>query len=390
MRRRVMFLSSLGQLGLSFSAQKLQAIVLGDHSNPTVPPVLIHVAQLMGCVLWRYKNESNKYSASEALQLHHVSQAMLQTREPWTLVEVHIVLAVYQFTQHQLYDARDYVEKAVHVVQQHNLHFPLVEPTDEVEEQLCALSQLLALDKTTSAVLNVPTLLDMEYEQRFATIPFFYPSISRNNLAILRARSALIMHQTRKLSAKYTAIFCSDRGLCDDYWALLHEATDHIANLHPLIMRASFQHDDEYCIGLKICLIIALTASAELYRIAPKSHSDSRQKCLDVLQEIMGMYRISDDTFFIIMEPILGICWMILANVVLEEERYALTKAASLYWSVVRGEIIGCVYRVVVLFPYMAPSIYMMKDIVQKSSKGITDERGRISGSAQVAEVYSS
>ena len=154
---------------------------------------------------------------------------------------------------------------------------------------------------------------------------YLFPSISKNNLVILRARSVSLLQRTRALSAQWTDLalnignppyWSSESGPQDqwfgDYWSLLEEVSEHLANLTPSMLKATFFRHREHGLALKLCTIISLTAAAELHRLLSSQHVESRLKCLDKVFEIVGITRSLKDDDYIFLDPILGVSPLVL------------------------------------------------------------------------------
>lgn len=177
---RVTFLSHHGQLGVSLPESKIRAIMTGDLSGTHVHPSLIYVAQLMGCRLWQEQNRTVLNSAVEHIQLLFVFQALLDTPDPVTRLQIHSVLAIYFLIKRQMQEGRDQLLRAARVALEYNMRFdthstetlePMLDTSDEVQEHICALSQLMYLDKAAAIVLNDPSLLSTDYDQQFKALP---------------------------------------------------------------------------------------------------------------------------------------------------------------------------------------------------------------------------
>ncbi|OBZ75395.1 hypothetical protein A0H81_04371 [Grifola frondosa] len=294
---RTIFLAHQAQLGFNITDIKARAILAGDLSGVTIHPVLIYLAQLMGCCIWQLNRNANILASAESFQLQAISSALSGNIDPLTRLEVHNVLSVYFIIKHRLHEAMDQIQKSAKVALENNLNFILpssesfnllqeIEVTWEEKEHVCALSQLLYLDKTVCLVLGMPPSLKPDYEQQFKSLPIFFPGLAKDHLAILRAR-------------------------------------------------------------------IALTASAELHRLLPGYHAESRQQCLDTIMQMVGIGRTFDVLDYMLLDPILAACWPIVAKVMFHELKFPLDRAAVALWSMVHASIVDCVPNIIAALPYM-------------------------------------
>ena len=62
-----------------------------------------------------------------------------------------------------------------------------------------------------------------------------------------------------------------------------------LASVNPALLKASLNPElRSSTLGLKICLIVTLTAEAELHHLAPPAHAESRQHCLNAVLKLVG------------------------------------------------------------------------------------------------------
>ncbi|KAF9805506.1 hypothetical protein IEO21_09019 [Rhodonia placenta] len=350
---RSTFLSHHGQLGVSFPEPKMRAILDGDISGTYAHPVLIYVAQLMGCRLWQEQHRTVLNTPVEFIQLQFVEQALLDGPDPVTRLQVHSVLAIYFLIKRQMHEGRDQLLRGAQTAVQYGLRFdshtseglqPLADTSDIAQEHICALSQLMYLDKAAAIVLNDPSLLSAEYDQQFRRLPYIFPTISKNNLVVLRARSVALLQASRQLSARWTEFIMSLGCMQDvtspttqmqwyeEYFELLDDVSEQISTLTPTMLKTSFFHHREETLALKMCLIISLTAAAELHRLLAYQHPESRVRCVDVVFEIVAITKGLQDDDYIFLDPILGTCWSMVATVLNQERISPLDETLVLQW----------------------------------------------------------
>lgn len=75
----------------------------------------------------------------------------------------------------------------------------------------------------------------------------------------------------------------------EEYFELLDDVSEQISTLTPTMLKTSFFHHREETLALKMCLIISLTAAAELHRLLAYQHPESRVRCVDVVFEIVAV-----------------------------------------------------------------------------------------------------
>lgn len=177
---RATFLTHHGQLGVSLSPAKMQAIMDGDLTGTVVHPVLVYVGQVIGCLFWQQRRRITLNSAVEAMLLQLVDQAMLDSPNVVTRLQVHCVLAIYFLGKRLMREGREQLMKAAQVALHNNLRLDahaaealvsMDNASEEAQEHICALSQLMYIDKAVSIVLNDPSLLTSDLDQQFRTLP---------------------------------------------------------------------------------------------------------------------------------------------------------------------------------------------------------------------------
>ena len=73
------------------------------------------------------------------------------------------------------------------------------------------------------------------------------------------------------------------------------------------MLKATFYGERERAVSLKFCLVLALTAKAQLHWLPHKDHEESAQRALDVVLEIVNVSRTFKDNEFIMLDPFLGV-----------------------------------------------------------------------------------
>ena len=91
------------------------------------------------------------------------------------------------------------------------------------------------------------------------------------------------------------------------YWEALEDVSQHVAVLVPQMLKSTLCADPRHGVSLKVCMMIAMAAQLELHRLPATYHSESRQKVLDTVMEIVGITKGFKDEDYILMDPILGV-----------------------------------------------------------------------------------
>lgn len=91
------------------------------------------------------------------------------------------------------------------------------------------------------------------------------------------------------------------------YWETLEDVAMHVALLYPQMLQATLCADPRHGLCLKVGLIIALAAQVELHRMPGTYHSESRQKSLSVILEVISLTKGLKDEDYVMLEPILGV-----------------------------------------------------------------------------------
>lgn len=168
------------QVGIWLRESKLKAIKEGDYSGKVVHPALIHLAQLIGGVFWLMHSRSDALIINEEIELRNTQRALDHLPDPATMLSIYCLLAWYHLYKRQLEDGRNMLVKGYQHVMEYDLQLVkprpdavtnLAEPDDDTKEVLVGLSQLLYLDKAAMIVLNMPSVLNDEYDRQVKALP---------------------------------------------------------------------------------------------------------------------------------------------------------------------------------------------------------------------------
>ena len=81
-----------------------------------------------------------------------------------------------------------------------------------------------------------------------------------------------------------------------------------LASMNPALLKASLNPAlRSSTLGLKICLIVTLTAEAELHHLAPPTHAESRQHCLNAVLKLVGIGKTFSAEDYDLLDPMLGV-----------------------------------------------------------------------------------
>ena len=165
---------------MKLSRDATAAVLAGDFASPHVHPAVIHVAQLLGCMMWQEFNHTHSLSAVEGFELQLALSMLKEDTKPLVVLQVFNALSVYYFVRRRLPEAFDKLRYVSDLVRRHNIRFvtpatdmwdPLTAPSTESEELICALSYHMYKSIVGDLSVGVPSDLGMEYEQEFESIP---------------------------------------------------------------------------------------------------------------------------------------------------------------------------------------------------------------------------
>lgn len=128
-----------------------------------------------------------------------------------------------------------------------------------------------------------------------------FPTIFKTNIILLRARSLALLHECRRLVARWQQLvlnmgaFAAQTTLDDqtkwyeDYWELLEDTLEHNSVLTMNTLKVTFGGNREMATVLKTCTILSLTAATELHHLLADHHPESRAKCLGTALEVVNV-----------------------------------------------------------------------------------------------------
>ncbi|KAI0333053.1 hypothetical protein GY45DRAFT_1368584 [Cubamyces sp. BRFM 1775] len=378
---RMNFIRFCPNVGIKLSPQLLHAVITGDPFNPDLPPVLLHAAQLLGYLVWEDNRRTTCISSFETYELE-TTLALLNQGDisPLLTLQIHNCLMIYYFIRGLLTQGMGHVRMAAELVHRHGLRFcparidlwdPLQEPRAEDEQLVCALSHLLYICISATLVLGWPSDLGPEYEEEFRSVTLLYPTLARSFLSILRARNVILLQRTRQLSARLHTLHSSpwnvnpgqpqrpeEAAWLAEYWSLLEEVQLNLAAVNPALLRSSMQPEERGLThALKICIIVALTAEAALHHLAPRCHAESRQQCMSSVLKLTGIGKTMTAADYHGLDYMLGVCWIMAANVMFEESENPADELCAMNWATARSVIVACIPVLAGALPQMAGAL---------------------------------
>ncbi|KAI0646986.1 hypothetical protein C8Q79DRAFT_1009139 [Trametes meyenii] len=381
---RSVFAEHARQCGCTLSSEKLQAIIAGDVSGTIVHPAFTYVAGALGCLLWQVQRHIFVFPHTEFEQLAQLWPA-LDGADPVTEVQIRYLLAIYFLLKKEMEEGEAQLSTGVRVALQHKLAFPvgpddldadplLMQDASPAQTELIStLSHLMYLDRCSALVFRVPARLDQSYDEGFKAVSLFYPYIAKTNIVYLRARSLLLLVRTKELAHEWAALSASAHGgvfapgrpaWFARYWPLLEEVSAHAAGLEGEMLKATFYGDRAHGVALKFSAVVSLSSKAELHWLVHRDHPESMQRALDVVMEVVGITRSFKDNDFILLDPLLGICWSTIAKIVVHVAKRP-NLAAGVSWGTALETIDLSAKKLGYEMPFMEESLKVISDVIR-------------------------
>ncbi|OCH95532.1 hypothetical protein OBBRIDRAFT_536696 [Obba rivulosa] len=371
---RETFIEHHDQLGLCLRPAKVDAMRRGDLSGQVVDPVLVLVAQLAGCRLWREHRRWPVDRPVEHILFGWVSQALSITNCLVARLQVHTVLAIHFLIKLDMQEGALQLDEAAKLGVSNQYAFlspPIAGPDsshDDLAEHVGALCQLVYLDKAANIVLGTKPMLPDRFERGYEDLLHVLPpSIAKNQFPVLRARSIGLLQRARQLAFEYKA---AKRNQGQDQRAAVfqHDCAQvhaavraHIEGLSPLA-QALFTHGSRANrLSVKLCMIISMTASVELHAMQFNEMDQYRQQCVDTIWEIVRLTQGFRDGDYIYLDPILGSCWMTVSAVLNNQRWMSLVTCTPMHWQSAMTIMIESGEKLNRTLPFMGTSVEAMK-----------------------------
>ncbi|TFK47316.1 hypothetical protein OE88DRAFT_1738612 [Heliocybe sulcata] len=330
---RDIFLSHGLQLGCCISDTRAAALRFGESStsavvtsSAAVPPVLIHIAQLWGSLLWQETN--HKFGlAEEDDQLAKV-QVLLDIApndvcDPVTTVLAHCLVSMYHFSKVNIVDGREHLARAALVVSENHLRLCLDSSSIFSSNSLYSsqeinaiLLQLLYQDTAGTMLLNLPALVGVDLYAQFQNLPVPPRDSSKLDLIVFRTKSVFHLNEANHLANVWHGTTGAEGQASfpvqsyEWYFDLVQRISNHIAILTPILLQhVVIGGDPEPLRATKLCLAMEHAAAAELYELLAATEPLYCGKSLTSALEVVQITSTFDDSDFHFLDPILGVCW---------------------------------------------------------------------------------
>ncbi|KAI0695889.1 hypothetical protein BC835DRAFT_1272624, partial [Cytidiella melzeri] len=367
---RALYLAHNDTIGFYLRPSKWQAIEAGDLSGTVIHPAMIRMALLIGGIYWSMQPGRGQPSIDEDYHLQCIHQSLAQQPpDSVTSITVYCQLSWYGFVKREFSEGQAYLMKAHDIVRQHHLQIcspdmlsilDINQPDDDTKEMVTILCQMIYIDKASQLVLELSSVLPKDFDHQLQQLPTFQPWLCKHSVVVSRTRGAYFLQKALRLSS--LALVTGFQQEMDSsewyglYWSTLEETAQHAAALTTEMLKASLCTDSRKAATLKVCLIICLSAQLELHRLPGLYHPESRQKVVDGVNEIVGLTRGFKDEEVSLLDPILGVCWTIVATA-LRQEKEAFVDMSSLApdgnWARAFSVMISCASKVGSRIPFL-------------------------------------
>ncbi|EMD38526.1 hypothetical protein CERSUDRAFT_113705 [Gelatoporia subvermispora B] len=372
------FITHYDQLGLSLRPAKVDALRRGDISGQFAAPVLVFLAQLAGCRLWREHFRSTADRESEYILSTLLFDALDATTCLVTRLQVHTTLTIHFLIKLDMDKGAQQLQMAAKLVEENSSTFlsPPIAGADGSHEYLAehisALCQLVYLDKAAQIVLHGPPMLQEWFERGYEDLLCaLSPFIAKNNFPVLRARSIGLLQRALQLSSDYEAAKPDYRHIGKLATVRLEcvqvqtAVRGHIQGLSQLAESIHAHGSVGNMLALKLCLIISMTAAATLQSVCSDEDLRAMRFCSDTIEEIVRLTKGFKDGDYIYLDPILSTCWSITAEIIKKKQRWmSLESCVAEHWQVAIGVMIESAKKLGRALPFTVGSIQDMEHLV--------------------------
>ncbi|KAK0206628.1 hypothetical protein DFS33DRAFT_1315881 [Desarmillaria ectypa] len=330
---REIFFSCRAQLGVCLSDEKLFAISRGDVSNTVVHPVMVHVAQLWGALV---QEESSYFrTITESMQLQSVLDYLNDSREilpPATSIQAHGIISLYYFTKGDLYKGREYLLKSAHLLMRHDLHLvrsPRSTSNNDTvtipatEDEIGAILQVYYMDKAAHIQFHVPCLFHAELDSELYLLSELHATMPVDIFAVCaRTTAATYIQEVQQLICLWDDEQCcstrSSRCIIK-YWDLMRRIQVHLSRVKPRMLNTGLDVDQHFSRALKLAEIVDLTALTELHLLLASTNMESRQACVNIAAQMVGLFSTFVDEDYGRLDPILTLALRACIKVIRQE-----------------------------------------------------------------------
>ncbi|KAJ7771458.1 hypothetical protein B0H16DRAFT_1513611 [Mycena metata] len=346
LRLRKLFLVKEFQLGFTLPPHKVAALIAGDLSGTVVHPVLIHVSHLWGYMLdyfdqkrsWAYApNEDGDEVEQMRLILGSLAGEFGPPPDPFTRFLAYQGVCFYFYHKNEFQRGQEFWTLASDTVLKHDLDLALTVPPVEDEtttyslrpltdanELRAAFSTLIYVALDTELVLSAPPIIQPRLLAKFDQLMDTHV-VNNADLSFVRTKSIRLLAQTRRLTTAWDAGKAQGQSPAapwfENYWKLIEQLNTHIGRLNHIHLRVSFIPDAHTAeLQMKLCLIVAIAALADLHGIFAPSHVESSRRYRDTVVEIVSIsstFTIDDCRY---LDAILSFCWSVATKRILSNE----------------------------------------------------------------------
>ncbi|KAJ7053869.1 hypothetical protein C8F01DRAFT_1165103 [Mycena amicta] len=334
---RKLFIAHHTQLGLSVSDRLLAAIAIGDSDEDELHPVLLHACQLLGYMLARHRPVPHNgswlvlpgQSEREAEQTHAALAALHDTNRapcPFAYLQTSALLSVYFFNKGDIVRAREMVAHAGKLIREHGLSsytycetetergtkpgFRLT-PVSRAADATAAISQIVYLDLSYAIMLNLPTLLDQQLQDKFrALVHTPNPDAEVN---FVRAKSIFLFYEAKTLVEQWAHPDLADaskEAWQASYWELMDALDAHKSFITLTLTRAAFCPELlVLALTLRVAEVLTLTGISTLLSVFERDNKELMLKKHSTIAEIIQVSSMFEEEDCVYLDPILSACW---------------------------------------------------------------------------------
>ncbi|KAJ7272915.1 hypothetical protein C8J57DRAFT_262174 [Mycena rebaudengoi] len=327
-RLRALFLQAAPQYGFSLSEKKLDAIAKGDMTGLVVHPVLVGTAVHFGA------EEESKYMR---LIQGSLDGRFGPTPNPVTSLITYTTVSTYFFKKTRLDRGEEFLAAASKTVLEYDMDLAClggvfsdkidqgegfsVFPSNDADEMRAAFSHLIFVGSVVHILVKSPLVVDARLMDKFSLLMSTRVA-THVDMNFMRAKSVRLFAETRQLTSTWNGSASSPSPPTlwfDRYWTLIEQIHSHIALLQPASLKVSFIPDYRTIgLALKLSMILALAALADLHATFAPSHSESSRRYRDAITEIVSISSTFTSDDFQFLTPILSVCWTVATQAIVE------------------------------------------------------------------------
>ncbi|KAJ7272871.1 hypothetical protein C8J57DRAFT_260710 [Mycena rebaudengoi] len=314
-RLRDLFLQTAPQHGFSLSQKKLDAIAKGDMTGLVVHPVLVHVCNLWGYILDLPKRTGTlvRFEIEEELTYMRLVQGSLDGMFGPAPNPVTSILTSLEHDIDLACLGNVYSDEINHGFSAF--------PGNDADEMRAVFSHLIYVSTVVHLLVKNPLPVDARLVDKFHLLMSTQVA-THVDMNFMRAKSVRLFAETRQLTSTWSVSASSPSPPTlwfARYWKLIKPLHSHISHLKSAVLKVSFSAN-YYSTGLvlKLSMILALAALADLHAAFTPSHPESSRRYRDTLIEIVSVSSTFASDDFRSLTPILSVCWTVATQGILE------------------------------------------------------------------------